>query len=151
KKLHGMGPTGVNKLRDALHRRGLSFTEEKKRKEKKMEAANSKSNMQPVAERNLDGYGAPVIPWEKVLTSLEQGIEQQPGGGGPDRHTFWLATINEDGTPHVVPVGALWENGIFYFTAGQATRKARNLAHNPNCIFTVATHDFDLAFEGKGE
>jgi nitroimidazol reductase NimA-like FMN-containing flavoprotein (pyridoxamine 5'-phosphate oxidase superfamily) len=107
------------------------------------------ASSEPKAERNLDGYGAPLIPWSKVRERLEQGIPQEPGSGGPDRHTFWLATVNSDGTPHVMPLGVLWVGGAFYFTAGAATRKARNLAQNPQCVLTVATHDFDLVVEGK--
>jgi hypothetical protein len=42
---------------------------------------------EPKAERNLDGYGVPPIPWRKVAERLEQGLSQGPGSGGPDRHT----------------------------------------------------------------
>jgi hypothetical protein len=108
------------------------------------------TNKEPIAERNLDGYGAPLIPWAKVHERLEQGLSQEPGSGRPSRHTCWLATVNPDGSPHVMPLGALWVDGAFYFTAGATTRKARNLAHNPHCVLTIATHDFDLVFEGKG-
>jgi len=108
------------------------------------------TNKEPIAERNLDGFGAPLIPWTKVRERLEQGLSQEPGSGGPDRHTCWLATVNPDGSPHVMPLGALWVDGAFYFTSGATTRKARNLAHNPHCVLTIATHDFDLVFEGKG-
>jgi hypothetical protein len=45
---------------------------------------------EPTAERNLDGYGAPVIPWTKVRERLEAGVTQAPGTGGPNRHTCWL-------------------------------------------------------------
>ena len=31
---------------------------------------------EPKAERNLDGYGAPLIPWTKVRERLEQGLSQ---------------------------------------------------------------------------
>jgi hypothetical protein len=48
-----------------------------------------------------------------------------------------------------MPLGALWVDGAFYFTAGPGTRKAKNLALNPSCVLTVATHDFDLSVEGK--
>ncbi len=114
-----------------------------------MATANSGPNMEPIAERNLDGYGAPLIPWTKVRERLDQGLSQGPGSGGPDRHTCWLATVNPDGTPHVMPLGALWVDGAFYFNAGAATRKAKNLARDPHCVIAVATHDFDLVVEGK--
>jgi hypothetical protein len=110
----------------------------------------AKANSEPKAERNLDGYGAPIIPWEKVRERLDRSISQEPGSGGPDRHTTWLATTNPDGSPHVMPLGAMWVDGVFYFTSGATTRKARNLARDPRCVLTVATHDFDLVFEGKG-
>jgi hypothetical protein len=113
-----------------------------------METENRK-NKEPAAERNLDGYGAPPIPWAKVRSRLEQGLTQAPGTGGTDRHTCWLATVNPDGSPHVVPLGALWVDDAFYFNAGPTTRKARNLAHDPRCVITVATHDFDLVVEGN--
>jgi nitroimidazol reductase NimA-like FMN-containing flavoprotein (pyridoxamine 5'-phosphate oxidase superfamily) len=104
---------------------------------------------QPVAESNLDGYGAPPIPWARVRESLEAAFTQAPGTGGPDRHTFWLATVRPDGRPHVVPLGVVKLDGAFYFTAGPATRKAKNLAHDPHCTLTVATHPFDLSIEGE--
>jgi len=104
---------------------------------------------EPKAERNLDGYGAPPIPWRKVAERLEQGMTQAPGSGGPDRHTCWLATVRPDGRPHVMPLGILWVDGAWYFNAGAATRKAQNLAHNPHCILTIAMFEFDLVVEGK--
>ena len=103
---------------------------------------------EPRAERNLDGYGAPLISWTRVRDRLAQGLTQAPGTGGPDRHTAWLATVNPDGRPHVMPLGLLWVDGAFYFNSGASTRKAKNLAKNPHCVLTIATHDFDLIVEG---
>ncbi len=106
----------------------------------------------PRGERNLDGYGAPVIPFAKVRALLEGGVAQvtqAPGSGGPGRHTCWVATVRPDGRPHVVPVGVLFMDGAAYFCAGAATRKAKNLAHDPHCVITVATAPFDLVAEGE--
>jgi len=114
-----------------------------------MSNIKSKSSKQPVTEKNLDGYGAPLIPWSKVQKSLEQGFTQSPGSGGPARHTCWLATVRPDGRPHVMPLGVLWMDDAFYFTASPGTRKAKNLARNPHCVITVATYDFDLVVEGQ--
>jgi Pyridoxamine 5'-phosphate oxidase len=104
---------------------------------------------EPKAEQNLDGYGAPLIPWAKIRKRLEQGFTQVPGSGGPDRHTYWLATVHPDGRPHVMPLGVDWMDGALYFSTGANTRKAKNLAHNPQCVITVATHDFDIVVEGS--
>ena len=104
---------------------------------------------EPLSERNLDGYDAPPIAWARVRERLDQGVTQPPGTGGPDRHTYWLATTNPDGSPHVMPLGVFWVDGAFYFNAGPGTRKARNLANDSRCVITVATHPFDLVVEGE--
>ena len=104
---------------------------------------------EPTSKKNLDGYGAPIIPWQKVRNRLQQKISQAPETGGPDRHTAWLATSNPDGKPHVMPVGVLFIDDAFYFTSGPKTRKARNIARNPDSVISIATHDFDLVVEGS--
>ena len=95
-----------------------------------------------------DLYGTPLMDWGPIEARLDQGVSQAPGTGGPDRHTYWLATINPDGSPHLTGVGALWVDGAFWFETGDATRKARNLARDPRCSLSVATDDFDLVVEG---
>jgi hypothetical protein len=45
----------------------------------------------------------------------------------------------------------MWVDGAFYFTTGPNTRKGKNLARNPKCAITVATHPFDLVAEGAAE
>jgi hypothetical protein len=97
---------------------------------------------------NLDGYGTPPIEWEHVRDTLAAKFTQIPGSGGPDRHTPWLTTVNPDGTPHVRPLGTVQLDGVWYFTSGPATRKSRNLAANPRCVVSIATHAFDLVLEG---
>jgi hypothetical protein len=102
----------------------------------------------PISKKNLDGYGAPIIPWEKVHKRMREGFTQAPKTGGPDRHTAWLATVGPDGRPHVMPIGVLFVDDAFYFNTGPKTRKARNIARNDNCVITIATHDFDFVVEG---
>jgi hypothetical protein len=102
-------------------------------------------------QRNLDGYGAPPIPWEKVRDVLASDITQAPDTGGPNRHTIWLTTINPDGSPHLTPVGVMQLDGVWYFTSGAGTRKSRNIAADPRCAVGVATHPYDLVIEGTAE
>jgi hypothetical protein len=97
---------------------------------------------------NLDGYGAPPIEWQRVRDVLT-GITQIPDSGGPDRHTPWLTTINPDGSPHVVPIGIVAIDGVWYFNSGAGTRKSRNIAADPRCVMSIATHPFDLVVEGN--
>ncbi|MDQ1375374.1 MAG: hypothetical protein QOJ09_2712 [Actinomycetota bacterium] len=99
--------------------------------------------------RNLaDLYELAPLEWARVEARLDQGVTQAPDTGGPNRHTCWLATINQDGSPHVTGVGALWVDGAFWFETGERTRKGRNLARDPRCTLSVATHEFDLVVEG---
>src|SRR5262245_49633039 len=104
-----------------------------------------------ITSKNLDGYGTPAIPWEKVRDTLASDITQAPDEGGPNRHPTWLTTINPDGTPHVTPVGCIQLDGVWYFTSGPGTRKSRNIAADPRCVVSVATHPFDLVIEGTAE
>jgi PPOX class probable F420-dependent enzyme len=100
--------------------------------------------------KNLaDRYGTPNLDWDRVRTRLEHGFTQAPRTGGPDRHTCWLATIDEDGSPHVTGIGALWVDGAFWFETGKGTRKGRNLARDPRCTLSLATDEFDLVIEGE--
>jgi PPOX class probable F420-dependent enzyme len=98
-----------------------------------------------------DLYELPLMNWELIATRLDQGVTQAPETGGPDRHTCWLATINPDGSPHVTGVGGDWFDGAFWLTTGEQTRKGRNLARDPRCSLSIATHEFDLVVEGTAE
>jgi len=88
--------------------------------------------------KNLDIYGAKPIPWSRALKQL----------GSSAKGTYWLATTNPDGRPHVAAVGALWVDGKIYFVSGTRTRKSRNLAANPSCAVSVSLTGIDLVFEG---
>ena len=98
---------------------------------------------------NLDDiYGTPLAEWQRVEERLQQGMSQAPDTGGPQRHTCWLATINDDGSPHVTAVGALWLDGTFWFQTGAGTRKARNVARDPRCSVAISIRDADVVIEG---
>ena len=99
------------------------------------------------AKNLADLYDLPLVDWSHVETRLAEGLTQAPDTGGPNRHTVWLATINSDGSPHVTGVGALWHDRSFWIETGRATRKGRNLARDPRCTLSVATHEFDLVVE----
>jgi len=97
-------------------------------------------------EKNLDIYGHEPIPWSRALKQL--GAQAGEIGHG---RTFWLATAQRGGGPHVAAVGALWDDGKFYFTSGPRTRKSRNLNENPSCTISVSLGDLDLVVEGTAK
>ncbi len=89
--------------------------------------------------KNLDIYGAKPLLWSRALKQLAAGA---PGG------SYWLATTNPDGRPHVAAVGALWVDGKIYFTSSIRTRKGRNLAARPDCVCSVSLTGIDIVLEG---
>ncbi len=99
-------------------------------------------------QKNLDIYGGKPIPWSRALDQLEAAAQIEDEAV---HTTYWLATTRPDGRPHVAGVGALWVDGLFYFTSGAGTRKSQNLAENPNCVITVALDGLDLVVEGTAE
>jgi hypothetical protein len=90
--------------------------------------------------------GLPLVEWVAILGTLEAGTAP-----APDAHnarTTWLSTINQDGSPHVTAVGALWLEGAFWFQTGAGTRKGRNVARDPRCSIAVSVRDADVVVEG---
>jgi pyridoxamine 5'-phosphate oxidase-like protein len=90
--------------------------------------------------------GLPPVDWAVVVDKLD--AKSAPAPDAPNSRTTWLATINEDGSPHVTAVGALWLDGAFWFQTG-ATRKGRNVARDPRCSVAVSVRDADVVLEGE--
>jgi hypothetical protein len=93
------------------------------------------------------GEGLPPVDWSAVGQKLDDG-----SAPAPDAHnarSTWLTTLNEDGSPHVTAVGALWLDGTFWFQTGAGTRKSRNLARDPRCSIAVSIRDADVVVEGE--
>ena len=94
----------------------------------------------PVDARALTDRGA--APWATAEERLEN----------PERpRTYWLATVNGDGRPHVMPIIGMWMEGEFYFVSGEGTHKARNLAREPRCTVVTGTTtlpSLDLIVDG---
>jgi hypothetical protein len=93
--------------------------------------------------------GLPPVNWANVVEKLDAG-----SAPAPDAHnarTTWLTTVNEDGSPHVTAVGALWVDGSFWFQTGSGTRKGRNVARDQRCSIAVSIRDADIVAEGEAE
>ncbi len=80
-------------------------------------------------------------PWAEALARLEQA------------ELYWLTTVRLDGRPHVTPLIAVWLDGALYFCTGESERKAKNLAHNLQCVITTGCNalneGLDIVVEGK--
>jgi hypothetical protein len=95
-------------------------------------------DIQPIAEESIATNNVDAItPWAEAQKQIAEAGQ------------YWLATVQPDGHPHVMPLFGVWSEGCLYFTAGESTRKAKNLAHNPHCVLTFSGKGLDLIVEGE--
>jgi hypothetical protein len=97
-----------------------------------------------------EAEGLPTIDWTAVETQLTD-LQKHDDPSSPDRPTFWLTTLNADGTPHTTSVGAIYHRGSIWFQTGERTHKAKNVARDPRCSFGVATRNFDVMIAGEAQ
>jgi hypothetical protein len=90
----------------------------------------------PTAESIATNGVKDITPWEKAIPFLQKAGQ------------YWLATVDSDGHPHVVPVFGIFADNAMHFTANPKTRKAIDLAQNPHCAMTVSIENYDLMVEG---
>ena len=90
--------------------------------------------------------GLPPVDWSAIAGKLDAG--SAPAPDALNSRTTWLSTVNEDGSPHVTAVGALWLDGTFWFQTGAGTRKGRNVTRDPRCSIAVSIRDADVVLEG---
>jgi hypothetical protein len=50
--------------------------------------------------------GLPPVDWAAIVAKLDAGSAPAPDAA--NSRTTWLSTVNQDGSPHVTAVGALW-------------------------------------------
>lgn len=91
--------------------------------------------------------GLPPVDWGTIVEKLDRALA--PATDAHNARTTWLTTINEDGSPHVTPVGAIWLEGKYWFQTGEGTRKARNVLRDPRCSISVSTLHADVVIEGE--
>ncbi|MCO1653961.1 pyridoxamine 5'-phosphate oxidase family protein [Pseudonocardia humida] len=100
---------------------------------------------EPVAERpHMPDYGVETAAWEPLPWSW--AAERLRAG-----RNYWVVTASAAGRPHALPVWGAWDDGEqrFAFSCGPRSRKAANLAANPQVV--VATDDTVecLSMEGR--
>jgi Pyridoxamine 5'-phosphate oxidase len=78
------------------------------------------------------------LPWSWAAERLEAN------------RNFWVVTVSDDGRPHALPVWGVWDDGDlrFVFSCGPRSRKARNLAANPNTVIMVDDTVECISIEG---
>lgn len=100
-----------------------------------METNAPDRNPEVSAQPYLEGDGD-AVPWATAVAELAEA------------DTYWLATLHPAGRPHVVPVLAVWVDGVPHVAAAPASRKARNLARVPAVTLTTTGDRWDHVIEG---
>ncbi len=101
--------------------------------------------LEPTASRiHMPGYNLPdgtegLMPWSWAEQRLEGS------------HNYWLATVRPDGRPHLMIIWGLWHGGVFCFSTGSRSRKARNLESNAHCVIGSEQADEAVVVEGAAE
>jgi hypothetical protein len=92
------------------------------------------------------GYGFPettkgLLPW----TWAEQRLKKS--------HNYWISTVtpSKPPKPHSMVIWGLWQDGYFIFSTGSQSRKARNLAENPNCVLCTEHAHEAVVVQGTAE
>jgi nitroimidazol reductase NimA-like FMN-containing flavoprotein (pyridoxamine 5'-phosphate oxidase superfamily) len=64
---------------------------------------------------------------------------------------IWVVTVSGEGRPHAMPVWGVWDEGEhrFGFACGPRSRKARNLAANPQAVIMTESTVECLSVEGR--
>ena len=83
--------------------------------------------------------GSGLIPWDWV--------DEQAHKARND----WIGTTRPDGRPHIMPVWGVWLNGMLYFGTDRLSRKARNIAANPEIVAHLESGDEAVVIEGVAE
>ena len=100
-------------------------------------------SQEPVASAlQIPGYQLPkgeLIPWSWAEQRLEGS------------HNYWLATVRQDGRPHLMVIWGLWHGGVFYFITGSRSRKTRNLESNAHCVIGTEQAHEAVVVEGAAD
>lgn len=108
-----------------------------------MNTTTTDTNPAAEIDSRFSSPGVPPTPWPTARAILEQA------------EIYWLSTVRPDGRPHVTPLAAVWHDNAVVFCTGPTERKARNLEHNRQVVFTTGCNAIaqgtDVVVEGKAE
>lgn len=93
-----------------------------------------------------EGYGIAAADEGKGLLPWSWAEERLAG-----KHIWWLASIRPSGTPHLMPIWAVWLGDGVAFSTDATSRKAKNLAANPNVSIVPERGTQSVIVEGVVE
>jgi PPOX class probable F420-dependent enzyme len=85
--------------------------------------------------------GSGLLPWSWAESRLTSS------------RNYWAVTVWPDGRPHAMPVWAMWDSAtqLLWFTSSLASRKARNVAANGQCVLTTEDADNPVVVQGVAD
>jgi nitroimidazol reductase NimA-like FMN-containing flavoprotein (pyridoxamine 5'-phosphate oxidase superfamily) len=87
--------------------------------------------------------GAKPTSWEHTDAILETA------------QLFWIATVRDDGRPHLVPLVAVWLDGMIHFSSGPEEQKTFNLRQQRDVALLTGSNQWyeglDVVVEGPAE
>ena len=102
----------------------------------------------PVASR-------PHVPAGYGIAPADGGLGLLPWSWAEDRlagrHIWWLATTRADGSPHLIPIWAVWLGDGAAFSTDEKSLKARNIAREPRVSITPERGTQSVIIEGVVE
>jgi hypothetical protein len=101
----------------------------------------------PRGERpQMPDYGVDTDAWEPLPWSW--AAERLAAN-----RNFWVVTVSAGGRPHAMPVWAVWDDAEhrLAFSCGPRSRKAANLAANPQATVATESTVESLSLEGRAD
>ena len=79
------------------------------------------------------------LPWSWAVAKLTAG------------RNYWIVTASAEGRPHALPAWGVWDDDehLFAWSCGPRSRKAANLAANPQATIAVDDTVECLSIEGR--
>ncbi|HVT76104.1 MAG TPA: pyridoxamine 5'-phosphate oxidase family protein [Acidimicrobiales bacterium] len=97
----------------------------------------------------------PDIPAEYAIAPPDGGLGLLPWSWADERlrgrHIWWLATTRPNGSPHLMPIWAVWLGDGIAFSTGAATAKARNIARDARVSIVPERGPQSVIVEGVAE
>lgn len=78
-----------------------------------------------------------MLPWAHVVEELRNA------------RNYWVSTVSPDGTPHAMPVWAVWEEDQLLFSTSPTSAKARNLRANPRTSVHLESGKRVVSLQGE--
>jgi general stress protein 26 len=96
-----------------------------------------------VSRPYMPGYGIAAPDQGSGLLDWSWAAERLTGA-----RNYWVATVWPTGRPHLMPVWAMWDDSMLWFSSAAGSRKTKNLRADPNCVITTEASD-PVIIEGQ--